>query len=339
MKIVVDIFGGDHAPEEILKGCADALKKDGGVVLSLFGKADIINRRLLELDADMKRVEVFDAPDVITNDDMPTEAIRSKSDSSLVRALEYLKSTPDAKALITAGSTGAVLTGGLLKLGRIKGISRPALAPLLPNVKGGFTMITDCGANVDCKPLYLCHFALMGAAYMKNVTGIENPRVALLSNGTEDKKGNELTKAVFPLLKDLPINFVGNMEAREALSGDYDVIVADGFAGNIAMKGMEGTADYLFKLVKRAMTANLMTKLGALLLKKEMYALKKSLDYTQFGGAPFLGLEKILIKNHGSTKAHTVAASILQAKKMAEKDIVGAIKKELAGINLDITTE
>lgn len=339
MKIVVDVFGGDHAPEEILKGCADALMAEAGIELALFGDAAVINKRMAGLGIDTKRAEVFDAPEVITNDEAPTEAIKAKTNSSLVKALEYLKTNPDAKGMVSAGSTGAVLTGGLLKIGRIKGISRPSLSSLLPNVKGGFTMIADCGANVDCKPLYLCHFALMGSAYMKEVMGIENPKVALLSIGTEDKKGNELTKAVFPLLKKLPLNFTGNMEGREALSGDFDVLVADGFAGNIAMKSMEGTADYLFKLIKGAMTANFKTKIGALLLKKEMYKLKSSFDYTKLGGAPFLGLEKILIKNHGSSKARTVSASILQAKRMAERDIVGVIKKELAKVDLDIQTE
>ena len=336
MKVVVDVFGGDYAPDEILKGCADALKSEPEVELALFGDAEVINKKLIELSPDMKRVEVFDAPGVVTNDDTPTEAIRSKTDSSLVRALEYLKNNQDAKAMISAGSTGAVLTGGLLKIGRIKGVSRPALAPILPNVRGGSTMLIDCGANVDCKPLFLCHFAVMGSVHMQSVYGIESPRVALLSNGTEDKKGNELNKAVFPLLKKLPINFVGNMEAREALSGEYDVLVTDGFAGNIAMKGIEGAVMYLFKLLKRTMMSNFKTKLGAALLKKELYKLKKDLDYTEMGGAPFLGIEKILVKNHGSAKANTVAASITQAKRMAEKDIIGTMRKQFETLVLDI---
>ena len=337
MKIVVDVFGGDYAPDEILKGCAEALKVERDVELALFGGAEIINKKLAALNVDMKRVEVFDAPGVITYDDIPTDAIKNKKDSSLVRALEYLKSTADAKAMISSGNTGAFLAGGLFKVGRIKDVSRPALAPALPNAKGGFTTLIDCGANVDCKPLFLCHFALMGCAYMQSVYGVENPRVALLSNGTEDKKGSELNRAVFPLLKKLPINFVGNMEARDALSGDYDVLVSDGFAGNIALKSFEGAVSFLFKQLKGAMMKNLKTKLGAALLKKELYKMRKELDYTELGGAPFLGVEKILIKNHGSAKANTVAASVTQAKRMAEKDIVGAIKRRLEGVEIEIT--
>ena len=335
MKIVVDVFGGDYAPDEILKGCADALKIEKDVELALFGGAETINKKLAALNVDMKRVGVFDASDIITNDDIPTDAIKNKKDSSLVRALEYLKNDGDAKAVISSGNTGAFLAGGLFKVGRIKGVSRPALAPVLPNAKGGFTMLIDCGANVDCKPLFLCHFALMGSAYMQSVYGLESPRVALLSNGTEDKKGNELNRTVFPLLKKLPINFVGNMEARDALSGEYDVLVSDGFAGNIALKSTEGAVNFLFKALKGAMNKSLKTKLGAVLLKKELYKMKKELDYTELGGAPFLGVEKILIKNHGSAKANTVAASITQAKRLAEKDIVGAIKKRLEGVEIE----
>ena len=236
MKVVVDIYGGDNAPKEIVKGCVQALKENRGFDLVLVGKANEIADLLKEQTVEMSRVEIVDAPDVITNDDVPTTAIRTKKESSLVVALDRVKNDEECIGMVSAGSTGAVLTGSFLKIGRIKGISRPALAPLLPTVDGGNVLLIDCGANVDCKPAMLAQFALMGNAYAKAILNKENPRVALMSNGTEDKKGNELTKEAFGLIKELPVNFVGNMEARDLLSGDFDVVVCDGFWGNVALK-------------------------------------------------------------------------------------------------------
>lgn len=338
MKIVVDVFGGDHAPGEILKGCADALIKDKDFNLILTGDEKTVREGLENLKADLSRVEIIHAPEIITNDESPTEAIRKKKDSSLVRAFDALKEDPDAAGMISAGSTGAVLTGGLLKIGRIKGIARPALAPVLPTLDGGNVALVDCGANMDCKPHYLAQFALMGVAYMRSMYGIKDPRVALVSVGTEDKKGNEQSKAAFQLLKQMPINFVGNMEARDCLSGNYDVLVADGYVGNVCLKSMEGTMKGLMKLMKEAMFTNLKTKIGATLLKKELNAKIGRMDYTKGGGAAFVGVEKLLVKNHGSAKAATVCGSILQVKALAKGGLVDGIRRELENMP-ELTSE
>lgn len=330
MKIVLDVFGGDYAPSEILKGAVMALNCEKPISLVLIGKEEIIKKELELLGCDMSRVEIIGADEVITNDDVPTTAIRAKKNSSLVVALNTLKQREDCVGMVSAGSTGAVLAGGMFLTGRIKGISRPALAPLLPTVSGGEVLLIDCGANVDCKPQNLVDFAIMGSAYMKHVRGIKEPRVALLSNGVEDKKGNELNKEAFKLLSALPgINFVGNMEARDCLSGSYDVLVTDGFAGNIALKSHEGAALSIFKLLKDSIKG-FKAKIGALLLKYTFKTLKKTLDYNNIGGAPFLGAQKIIVKSHGASKAKSICASILQVKRMAEADIVKRIADDIA---------
>ncbi len=328
MKIVVDAYGGDKAPYEILKGAALALNTAEGFELALVGKREEIIGIMAEFEYDKSRLTIIDAMDVITNDDVPTEALRHKTDSSLVRCFDTLNSDEDAKAFVSAGSTGAVLTGAVLLLKRIKGIMRPGLAPVLPVMSGdGQVLLIDCGANSDPKALNLVQFAKMGSAFMKAVYNVENPRVGLLSNGTEDKKGNELTKEAFPLLKDAGINFQGNIEGRDILSGDFDVVVADGFSGNVALKSCEGTALGMFKLIKDGiMSGGLRAKLGYLLLKPVFKAVKKKMDYNDNGGAVLLGLKKIVIKSHGSSKAKSICASILQAKQMVESGIIEKIE-------------
>lgn len=244
VKIVVDAYGGDHAPEEIVKGCTDALKRESDVSLVLTGDETKLAQLCAEYGCDASRVEIVHAPDVIGNEDVPTVAIRKKSDSSLVRALRRAKEDDEVIGMVSAGSTGAFLAGSLLIIGRLKSVMRHALAPLLPTVvKGQKVLLLDCGANTDCKAEYLAQFALMGDAYMRSVCKIECPRIALLSNGTEDKKGCRLTQDAFKILKQLPINFVGNMEARDVNSGKYDVVVADGFYGNICLKSIEGSRE------------------------------------------------------------------------------------------------
>ena len=327
MKIVVDVFGGDHAPAEIIKGCALALYKDPELRLILTGEERAVRDGMKAAGADLARCEIIDAPDVITNDDPPVEAIKRKTDSSLVKALDILKSDPEAAGLVSCGSTGAVLAGGTLRVGRIKGVSRPALAPILPTLTGGNVLLIDCGANMDSKPLYLAHFALMGSAYMRGLYGVENPRVALLSVGTEDKKGNELTKAAFSILKTLPINFVGNMEARDCISGDYDVLVCDGFVGNVALKALEGALLSVMKVLKSTIKSSLKTKIGGALIQKALKRDLSRLDYIKTGGAAFLGLEKAIVKGHGTAKAETVCFSIMQAKKMANGGVVEEIRR------------
>ncbi len=331
MKIVVDAYGGDNAPREIVLGAVNATKEQTGYTIVLVGKEEEINALLTEFGADLSRIEVVNATDVITNDDVPTEAIRRKKDSSLVRAFNVLNTDPEAEALISAGSSGAVLTGGMLLVRRIKGVTRAGLAPILPTVKGGMVTLVDCGANADCKPQQLVQFARFGVALAKSQMGIRNPRVGLLSNGTEDKKGNELTTQAFALLREeSDINFVGNMEARELLSGDYDVVVSDGFSGNIALKACEGTALAFMSILKDGiMGGGLRAKLGYLLLKPVLRHVKKTMDYSGYGGAVLMGLRKIVIKSHGSSKAKSITASVKQAYSLYTSGTVNLIAEAL----------
>ena len=329
MKIIVDAFGGDYAPVEIVKGAITAVNILDDVEVILTGDEKTIQNILSEHNYTGNKIQIVHAPDIITNNESPTMAIKQKKGSSLVVGLDMLKNNDDIVGMVSAGSTGAVLTGGLLKVGRIKGILRPALAPLLPNNKGGKTLLIDCGANMDCKPQYLEQFACIGSAYMKALFNIENPRVALISVGVEDKKGNAQVHEAFELLKNNPnINFVGNMEARDLLSGDYDVLVADGYIGNVALKSTEGAIETLMNTIKREINnSGLSGKLGGLFLKKAFKKVKQEMDYTSVGGSPFLGVEKILIKSHGSSKAKTIYAAILQVKTLHEASVVDKIKE------------
>ncbi len=333
MKVIVDIFGGDYAPIEIVKGCVDALSIDKSVNLILSGDKTKVEAELGKYSVDRSRIEIIDAPEVITNDESPTSAIRAKRNSSLVMALDRLKTDPDAAGLVSAGSTGAVLTGAVLKLGRMEGVSRPALAPVLPTInKDKKVILIDCGANTDCKPEFLAQFALMGSAYMNKVFGIENPKVALLSNGAEDKKGNELTKAAFPLLKELPINFVGNLEARYVMSGEVDVVVSDGFDGNICLKSLEGTSTLIFDVLKQEIMAGAMSKIGYLFMKKAFKNLRNRLDYSKGGGALFLGCNKVVVKAHGTSKAITIANSIMQVIEFNQKKVLDGISDYMSKV-------
>lgn len=327
-KIVLDCMGGDNAPEEIVKGGLDALDVNPDLQLIMSGKENDIKALI---DRHFGRIEVIDARDVITNDDSPTEAIRKKTDSSMVRAFDALKERGDVAGIVSAGSTGALLTGAFLKVGRIKGISRPAMAAFLPVINGGDgVVLCDCGANVDCKAQNLLHFAIMADAFYKLQTGKDDCRVALLSNGTEDKKGTELNQEAFKLLKDAKLNFVGNMEARDIISGNYDVIVADGFSGNIALKSLEGAGLGIFKMLKDSIKkGGLRAVIGALLLKPAFRNVKHTMDVNEKGGAVFLGANKVVIKAHGSAMAKSITIAVLQAFNLADLDIVGAIKTSL----------
>lgn len=320
MKIVVDAYGGDNAPREIVAGAVNALSSGEGFSVILTGRSDEIKALLREFGYDGSRAEVVEAPDIITNDMAPVEAVRKMKESSLVKGFYVLNSDPDAKGYVSAGSTGAVLTAATLLVKRKPGVIRAALAPVLPTVKGGRVVMVDCGANSECKPEMLYNFAVAGSDMAKRSLGIRNPRIGLLSNGTEDKKGTDLTRGAFSLIKaDETLNFVGNMEAREILSGDYDVVVSDGFSGNIALKALEGTALAFMTLLKEGiLNGGLRAKLGYLLLKPVLKSLKKTMDYNAYGGAVMLGLEKVVVKAHGSSKAKSVSAAILQAVSLAE---------------------
>ena len=332
MKVIVDAFGGDNAPSEIIKGAVEALKQSSDLKVVLSGKNDVILKELENYTFDNNRLEIMDAQEVIGNNEHPTVAIREKKDSSLVKGLYRLKDDEEIVAMVSAGSTGAFLTGAMLIVGRLDGIDRPALAPVLPTITYGNTMLIDCGANMDCKPEYLVQFAIMGSCYMQSVFGIETPRVGLVSVGTEDEKGNALTKAAFELLKAAPINFVGNMEARDAFSGEYDVLVTDGFVGNVMLKSVEGSMNLIMTALKQAIMERTMSKIGAALMKPSLKKLKSRLDYNQIGGAPFLGCKKIVIKTHGSAKAQTIKATILQAQAMAKQNLIEKIKTGLSKI-------
>ncbi len=330
MTIVVDAMGGDLAPEQIVLGAVDATVSDKDINIILVGDSDKVNAILNECVYDENRIEVVDAKDVITNDDSPTMSIKTKKQSSLVRSFDTLNERGDA--FVGAGSTGATLVGAFMKVGRIKGVSRPALAPVLPTIKGNGVVLCDCGANVDCKPLHLLHFAIMASAYAEAMLNVKNPRVGLLNNGVEAHKGNELAKESYELLsKQNGINFVGNCEARDILSGEFDVVVCDGFNGNIALKSAEGTANTVISLLKEGIySGGTKTKIGGLLLKPVFKSVMKKMDYNANGGACFLGVNKVVIKSHGSSKRKSIEASILQAKSLVEKDVVAKI---IAGIH------
>ena len=315
MKVVVDAFGGDNAPLEVVEGAVMAVKQNKDLTVVLTGDETKIREILKDRT---ERIEIVDAKDVITNDDVPTLAIRQKKDSSMVRAFDLLKENDDVVGLVSAGSTGAVLSGVIMKIGRIKGISRPALCPILPTVVDGRSVvICDCGANVDCKSENLLHFAIMASVFYSITNGVENPRVALLNNGAEEHKGNELTKTTYPLMKTLPINFVGNVEAREVMSGNVDVIVTDGFAGNVLLKSVEGTAKAMSQMLKKDAKKNVFHMLGALMMGK-FNGLKNKMDMDKYGGAPFLGCKKLVVKTHGSANRENFKNTILQVVKLYE---------------------
>ena len=329
MKIVVDAFGGDYAPQEIVEGATKALQANEKLELVLVGDKDKIAEILQKLVFVSDRLEIVHAPDVVTMDDVPTVAIRTKKTSSIVVAYDYLKQNDDAVALVSAGSTGATLTGAVLKLGRIKGVSRPALAPILPTVNDGGVMLLDCGANAECKPENLLDFAVMGNEYMKAM-GVKNPRIALLNIGTEEEKGSEMIKEAHQLLKNSKMNFVGNVEARDVMRGNVDVVVCDGFSGNICLKTIEGTAEILFGEIKQITKSSLKTKLGALMLKKNLYGLKKKYDHKKIGGAPLLGVSKIVLKCHGNSKADSVMATINQAYTLGVNKLIEKVSKAVS---------
>ena len=329
MKIVIDTFGSDRGVPMVVEGAVNALKVHTADLI-LVGDEDEITAELKKYTYDDKRITIVDAKEKITNEESPTVAIRSKKNSSLVKALEITKNDPEVAGMVSAGSTGAVLTGGIFKVGRIRGVLRPALCPVLPTADGGKVCIVDCGANMDCKPEYLAQFALMGDAYMKSL-GVEKPRVALVSVGVEDKKGNELTHAAFEILKKLPINFVGNMEARDALSGEFDVLVCDGFVGNVLLKSVEGTAKMVGGLLTKEIKSSVVASLGyALFMKKAFKNFKKMMDYHAFGGAVFMGVEKIIVKGHGSSKPSSIVACVGQVEQMSKLNFIDNIKTAIA---------
>lgn len=330
MRIFVDGMGGDNAPIEVVKGCILAIQ-EYDIDLSIIGNEDLISMELSKYHYDKSKIIVIPSTEVIENTEEPALAIRRKKDSSLVVGLESMKQYENS-VIISAGSTGALLAGGLLKLGRIKGIYRPALAPALPT-QNGISLLLDAGANADCKSSYLQQFAIMGSIYMKNVLGIENPRVGLINIGSEEKKGNELVKETYQLLKESDINFIGNVEAREIPNGVADVLVCDGFTGNIVLKLTEGVAMYIFKALKDTIMASTKGKIGGMLLKSNLKDFKNQMDYSEYGGAPLLGVKGGVIKAHGSSDAKAIKNAIRQGIKFIENDVLSEISKKIVEIN------
>lgn len=329
IRIAVDVYGGDNAPGCVIDGALEALRAMDDVSILFCGAQAEVEGLLNGREYDAQRVSIVDAPDIITNHESPTLAIRRKLNSSMVCAMDLVKKG-EADAVVTAGSTGAALAGGIFRMGRIRGIDRPALGPVLPTSGEHPVILIDCGANADCKPDYLVQFALMGQAYMKGVMGIANPKVGLLNVGAEDEKGNELCKAVFPLLKDHPgVNFYGNVEARDVLTGVVQVIVCDGFSGNILLKSTEGAAQLIFGKLKKGLMSSVRSKLGALMVKPALKTVKNELDYEQYGGAALLGVKGALVKAHGSSKGHAYACAIAQAHTMVKGGVVGIIAQSL----------
>ncbi|MBC3888897.1 phosphate acyltransferase PlsX [Acetobacterium paludosum] len=324
MNIFLDAMGGDNAPYEIVKGAVDAVK-EYGVTLTLVGRRSVIEDELSKYDYPKDKIEILPAETVIENSEEPAMAIRRKPDSSLVVALEEMKTRENA-VLISAGSTGALLSGGLLKLGRIKGIKRPALAATIPKNDGVFLLI-DTGANADCKPEYLEQFAQLGKIYSENVLGKINPSIGLINIGAEAKKGNTLVKAAYELLEAGDFNFLGNVEARDIMETKADVLVCDGFTGNVVLKLTEGTADFIIKGIKKSILSSTKGKIGGMLIKDNLKNFKKQFDYAEYGGAPFLGVKGGIIKAHGSSDAYAIKNAIRQSIKFVENDVLKKISE------------
>jgi len=334
IKIVLDAFGGDYSPSEIIKGAVLAINENDKVHIILTGKEEVIKEELAKYTYNEKQLSVVDAREVIENTESPTVAIKTKKDSSMVKAFDMARTEEDIVGVITAGSTGAALTGGFLKLGRIKGIHRPALCPVFNTYKGTQVAICDCGANMDCKPEYLDQFAMMATAYLRTL-GHKKPKVALLNVGVEEHKGDMLTKEAYELLKVNPnINFCGNMEARELMSGNYQIVVTDGFAGNVLLKSTEGAMKGMLGVIKNEIKSSFTSKIGGLFLKKSFKRIKSNFDYSKQGGAVLLGCKKLLVKAHGNSKAESIKACVNQIYTMHKGKLIEKISDSLekAGI-------
>ena len=328
VRVAVDAMGGDLAPTEVVKGAIEAAKENDLVKVFLVGQEDKINVELAKYEYDHERIEVVNATEVIEMAEAPVLAIRNKKDSSIVKAM-YMVKHGEADAYVSAGSTGANLVGGQLIVGRIKGVERAPLAPFIPTEKG-VSLLIDCGANVDARSSHLVQFAKMGSIYYESVMQKRNPTVALLSIGVEEDKGNALVKETYPLLKNCPdINFIGNIEARDVSSGVADVIVTEAFAGNIALKMYEGVAKTMFSTLKNGLLSSTRAKIGALLIKPALKETLKDFNIDKYGGAPMLGLNGLVVKTHGSSKAVEIKNSILQCVVFKEHNVNDKIREVL----------
>ena len=328
VKVALDAMGGDNAPAEIVKGAVEAVNTESDIIVYLVGKEAPVNAELSKYTYNKDQIIVVDAPDVIETGEPPVMAIRKKKESSLVKALTLVKEG-QADAFVSAGSSGAILVGGQVIVGRIPGVERPPMAPLIPTANG-ISLLVDAGANVDSRPSFLVQWAKMGSIYMENVIGIKNPRVAIVNVGLEEEKGNQLVKETYPLLKECKdINFVGSIEARNIPNGDADIIVCDAFVGNVILKLYEGTASTLIKKIKGSMMKGFKTKLGALLIKKSLKEELKTLDASEYGGAPLIGLNGLVVKVHGNATYKEVKNSVIQCVKFKRQGINEKIKASL----------
>lgn len=324
MKIVLDGMGGDNAPISTVKGAVDAIK-EYGVDLIVTGDKEILDKEFSKYEFDKSKLEIIHTTEVIENEDKPVEAIRKKKDSSMVVGLRLVKEKK-GDAFISAGNTGALLSGGVFVVGRIKGVDRPCLCPALPNIKKSMTMIADGGANVDCKPINLVQFAGMANIYAKKVLGLESPRVSIANIGAESGKGNDLVKKSYEEISNLDLNFLGNIEARDVINGETDIIVCDGFTGNMLLKSAEGVAMSVMKIIKETLLSSTKGKIGAMLIKKDMQSIKSFMDYSEYGGAPLLGVNGGVIKAHGSSDAKAIKNAINQGIKFSKGNVVEDIK-------------
>ena len=326
--VALDAMGGDNAPVEMVKGAVDAVQKSDNVLVKLIGLKDVINEELKQYDYNKEQIQVVHASEVIETCEPPVEAIRKKKNSSIVVGMNMVKAD-EADAFVSAGSSGAILVGGQIIVGRIKGIERPPMAPLLPTAKG-VTLLLDGGANVDARPSHLVQFAKMGSIYMENVVGIKNPKVAIVNVGAEEEKGNALVKETYPLLKECTdINFVGSIEARDIPAGDADVIVCDAFVGNVILKLYEGLGSTLIGKVKEGLMTSIRSKIGALLIKPALKATLKTFSADEYGGAPLLGCKGLVVKTHGNSTYKEVSNSIIQCITFKEQKINEKIKENI----------
>lgn len=328
IKVAVDAMGGDYAPSEMVAGAVEAVNAKPGIQVLLVGQEETVLKELSQYTYNKEQIQVVNATEVIATEEPPVNAIRKKKDSSIVVGMNLVKNK-EADAFVSAGSSGAILVGGQVIVGRIKGVERPPLAPLIPTEKG-VSLLIDCGANVDARPSHLVQFARMGSIYMEHVVGIKNPRVAIVNIGAEEEKGNALVKETFPLLKECTdINFIGSIEAREIPHGGADVIVCEAFVGNVILKLYEGVGATLLSKVKSGMMTSLRSKIGALLVKPALKQTLKSFDASQFGGAPLLGLKGLVVKTHGNSKRNEVRNSIIQCVTFKEQAINEKISQSL----------
>ena len=318
--VALDAMGGDNSPSEIVKGGVEAVNASKEVKVLMVGDEQKIQEELAKYTYDKERIEIVPTTEIISNNEPPVQAIRNKTDSSIVRCQRLVKSG-EADAMVSAGSTGAVLAGGQLIVGRIKGVQRPPLAPLIPTAKG-FSLLIDCGANVDARASHLLQFAQIGSIYMEHVIGVKKPKVAIVNIGAEEEKGNQLIKEAYPLLKECPsINFIGSIEARDIPSGDADIIVCEAFVGNVILKLYEGVAKTLIHKIKGSMKSSLRSSIGGMLVKPALKTVVKEFDSSEYGGAPMLGLKGLVVKAHGSSNAQEIKHSIIQCISFKKQNI------------------